>query len=71
MGDLAKLLTGGGQGDAKAEADRARKERAVANDRQLQAANEQDKKASGSRRAPRGRRLFEDGALGLATKLGE
>ena len=61
MGQVVQALFGGG-GSGSDAADQARQERQVANDRQLQEANRADAKSGGTRRAPRGRRLFEDSA---------
>ncbi|WP_268812398.1 MULTISPECIES: hypothetical protein [Sinorhizobium] len=41
----------------------------MANDRQLAELNRNDKAVAATRRAPRGRRLFEDGSEALAGKL--
>ncbi len=74
MGDVVKGLLGGGGGDkgaARKAAEKSRQEQQVVNDRQLNEANRQEKQAGTRRRGPRGRRLFEDGPDGLASKLGE
>ncbi len=75
MGKVISGLFGGGQkpdNSAAVEAsERSRKEQQVANDRQLASANREQQKTSTRRRAPRGRRLFEDGPGGLATSLGD
>ncbi|MBO6893402.1 MAG: hypothetical protein JJ866_15775 [Roseibium sp.] len=74
MGEVVKGLFGGGKTDnseARRASEQSRREQQVANDRQLAEANRQNSKNSGRRRAPRGRRLFEDGAAGLASKLGD
>lgn len=74
MGDVVKGLFGGGSTDnseARKEAERSRREQQVANDRQLAEANRQNSKNSGRRRAPRGKRLFEDGPSNLTSKLGD
>lgn len=74
MGDVAKAIFGGGGKDdsaARKAAEQSRREQKVANDRQLNEANRQEKKTSVRRRGARGRRLFEDGAGGLASTLGE
>uniref|UniRef100_UPI003BAC6459 hypothetical protein n=1 Tax=Stappia sp. TaxID=1870903 RepID=UPI003BAC6459 len=72
MGGVVKAIFGGGDNGAAEAAERARQERQIANDRQLAASNRADAKSGGSRRAPRGRRLFEDEALGeLPKSLGD
>lgn len=69
MTKIVQTLFGGG--DAKEQAAIARQEQRVANDRQLAAANEQSQRAAVSRRAPRGRRLFEERSGGnLSSTLG-
>lgn len=61
-------LFGGNNGQEKA-AKEQRQLQAVANDRQLAEQNRQSDALAASRRAPRGRRLFEDpGATGAAAK---
>ena len=80
MGGGAKAIFGGG--DKKAEraardaqeaqrraAENQRQVAAVSNDRQLQQVNEQETRASVSRRAPRGRRLFSTSENGAASTL--
>ena len=53
-------------------AERSRQERQIANDRQLAEANRADARSGGSRRPPRGRRLFMDeNKASLPSKLGE
>lgn len=64
MGGIAKMIFGGGDNGAKKEAERSRQLQNVANDRQLAEANRNDAAIQASRRAPRGRRLFEDGSSG-------
>lgn len=59
----------GGNSAAKKEAKRSREIQAVANDRQLAAQNREDSALGVSRRAPRGRRLFEDGPSGADVAL--
>jgi len=63
MGNIVKGLFGGGgdNGAAKAEAEKSRQLQQVANDRQLAEANRNTQAIGATRRAPRGRRLFEDG----------
>lgn len=63
MGGIVKNLFGGGGSDkaAKAEAEKSRQLQRVANDRQLAEANRNSNAIGATRRAPRGRRLFEDG----------
>jgi hypothetical protein len=60
MGKIVKGLFGGGDSGAKAEAEKSRQLQQVANDRQLAELNRKDTAVAASRRAPRGRRLFED-----------
>lgn len=61
MGKIVKgLFGGGGDNGAKAEAERSRQLQQVANDRQLAELNRKDTAVAASRRAPRGRRLFEE-----------
>lgn len=63
MTQVVSGLFGGGSGAskaAKAEAERSRQLQQVANDRQLSEANRNDTAVAATRRAPRGRRLFED-----------
>jgi hypothetical protein len=62
MAKVVKGLFGGGDdGAAKKEAAKSRQLQQVANDRQLAELNRKDTAVAASRRAPRGRRLFEDG----------
>lgn len=63
MGGIIKNLFGGGSKDngAKEEAEKSRQLQQVANDRQLAEANRNTRAIGATRRAPRGRRLFEDG----------
>lgn len=60
MGKIVKGLFGGGDSGAKAEAEKSRQLQQVANDRQLAELNRKDTAVAATRRAPRGRRLFED-----------
>lgn len=60
MGQIVKGLFGGGN-DASKEAEKSRQLQSVANDRQLSEANRNTQAVAATRRAPRGRRLFEDG----------
>ena len=53
----------GGGGEAKRQAEQARKEQQVANDRQLAELNRSENRAALARRNPRGRRLFSDAAV--------
>lgn len=70
MGGVVKSLFGGGDdGAAKREAEKSRQLQAVANDRQLAEANRNDSAVAATRRAPRGRRLFEDGGAPGATAV--
>lgn len=72
MSGVAKAIFGGGgdNGAAKQEAEKSRQLQQVANDRQLSEVQRNDKSVAASRKAPRGRRLFEDGADTLGGKLG-
>lgn len=70
MGKIVNGLFGGGDA-AKKAAEASRATQQVANDRQLASLARDEAKASVSRRAPRGRRLFEAGENSLAQKLGE
>ena len=63
------LFGGGGDKDAKKEAEKSRQLQAVANDRQLAELNRNDKVVAANRKAPRGRRLFEDGSEALPGTL--
>ncbi|PZU23925.1 MAG: hypothetical protein DI589_06620 [Shinella sp.] len=54
-------MFGGGDNTASKEAARSRELQSVANDRQLSEANRNTQAVAATRRAPRGRRLFEDG----------
>ncbi|GCA49295.1 hypothetical protein KGO5_01738 [Sinorhizobium sp. KGO-5] len=69
MSGVVKNLFGGGDNGAKQEAEKSRQLQQVANDRQLAELNRNDKAVAATRRAPRGRRLFEDGSEALAGKL--
>lgn len=60
MGKVFSGLFGGGDKSAKAEAEKSRQLQQVANDRQLAELNRKDTAVAATRRAPRGRRLFED-----------
>lgn len=65
------LFGGGGSDAATKEAAKSRQLQAVANDRQLAAANSNEQAVAATRRAPRGRRLFEDGgSSGSSAVLG-
>lgn len=57
MGKVVSGLFGGGD-DAKKAAEQARRDQAVANDRQLAALQQADSRSGATRRNPRGRRLF-------------
>lgn len=58
-------------GSQKKQAMEARRQQAIANDRQLQAQNAATERTAVSRAAPRGRRLFESTRnQGLAETLG-
>jgi len=67
---IGGLFGGGGNKSAAQDAERVRQENRVAQDRQLAAQQAADEKTRVSRRQPRGRRLFEDGAATLPTTLG-
>lgn len=69
MGQIAKSLFGGGSSDAKQQAQKSQELQRVANDRQLSELNRNDKAIATTRRAPRGRRLFEDGSDAMAGNL--
>lgn len=69
MSGVVKNLFGGGDDTAKKEAEKSRQLQAVANDRQLAELNRNDKAVAATRKAPRGRRLFEDGSDALAGTL--
>ena len=63
MGKVFSGLFGGGSksnNDAKVEAEKSRQLQQVANDRQLAELNRNDNAVAATRRAPRGRRLFEE-----------
>ncbi len=70
MTKFVKGLFGGGDNGAKEEARKNRELQAVSNDRQLAEVNRADSKAAVPRKAPRGRRLFEDGPDGMSAVLG-
>lgn len=63
MGGIVSNLFGGGKADkdAKKQAAESQQLQRVANDRQLADANRNKQAIGTTRRAPRGRRLFEDG----------
>ena len=61
MQAITGLFGGGANTAAKKEAEKSRQLQQVANDRQLSELNRNDKAVGATRRAPRGRRLFEDG----------
>lgn len=61
MGKIVQGLFGGGNDAAKKEAEKSRQMQQVANDRQLAEANRNTQAIGATRRAPRGKRLFEDG----------
>ena len=67
---IGGLFGGGGSNTAAQEAERARQDNRVAQDRQLAAQQAAEEKSRVSRRQPRGRRLFEDGAATLPAPLG-
>jgi hypothetical protein len=60
----------GGNDDAAKAARESKQTQAVANDRQLQEANRNNQAIGATRRAPRGRRLFEDGPANASAVLG-
>ena len=67
--EAVKGIFGGGQDKAAQKAaETSRQLQSVANDRQLAEANKNDTAIGATRRAPRGRRLFEDGPAD-ATKV--
>lgn len=68
MSKFVSNLFGGGDDTAKREAEKSRQLQQVANDRQLSEQNRSNTAVAASRRAPRGRRLFED-ALGGASSV--
>lgn len=71
MGQIVKGLFGGGTDNGAAKAARESKQtQMVANDRQLSEANRNSQAIGASRRAPRGRRLFEDGPATASAVLG-
>jgi len=59
-----------GGNDAEKAAREQRRLQAVSNDRQISEVNRQSAVIGASRRAPRGRRLFEDGPEPAAKTLG-
>lgn len=61
---------GGGDRSAEKAAEQSRATQQVANDRQLAEANRDKTAVAASRRAPRGRRLFEDGPQSASAVLG-
>lgn len=69
MGQIVKTLFGGGDDTAAREAEKSRELQSVANDRQLAAANRNTQAVAATRRAPRGRRLFEDGGNSSASAV--
>jgi hypothetical protein len=64
------LFGGGADKSARQEAEKSRQTQRVANDRQLSEANRNSQAIGASRRAPRGRRLFEDGPDNASAVLG-
>lgn len=58
---FSNLFGGGSDNSAKKEAEKSRQLQQVANDRQLAEVNRNSQAIGSTRRAPRGRRLFEDG----------
>lgn len=69
FGDGGKKEARRAQEAQRRAAENQRQVAAVANDRQLAQVNEQENRASGTRRAPRGRRLFSTSENGAATTL--
>lgn len=69
MGKIVSSLFGGGDKDAKRQAEQSRQLQQVANDRQLAEQNRNSAAVGATRRAPRGRRLFEDGPAGASTVI--
>lgn len=70
MGNVVKGLFGGGDNGAKKAQEESRQLQQVANDRQLASLQQDDKAVAATRRAPRGRRLFEDGPDSASAVLG-
>jgi hypothetical protein len=70
MGQIVKGLFGGGDDSAKKAAEESRQTQRVANDRQLAESNRNSQAIGATRRAPKGRRLFEDGPASASTVLG-
>ncbi|MDW5313734.1 hypothetical protein [Rhizobium sp. PL01] len=70
--EAVKGLFGGGsdKNDAAKAAQESRQTQQVANDRQLSEANRNSQAIGATRRAPRGRRLFEDGPNSASAVLG-
>lgn len=64
------IFGGGSDKGATKAAEESRQLQAVANDRQLAELNQQDNAVAATRRAPRGRRLFEDGPASASAVLG-
>lgn len=64
------LFGGGGNDDVKKANEQSKQTQQVANDRQLAEANRNNKAIAATRRAPRGRRLFEDGPANASAVLG-
>lgn len=53
-------LFGGGNKEAKKQAEQSRQQQAIANDRQLAEIRADEQRSGAMRRNPRGRRLFTD-----------
>ena len=72
MGEVAKMIFGGGNDATKKAAEKQRELQTIANDRQLSQLNEDSKASGASRRAPRGQRLLlsDPSQGGLASTLG-
>lgn len=67
--EAVKGLFGGGNKDAERQAAQSRQLQQVANDRQLAEQNRANSAVGATRRAPRGRRLFEDGPSGASAVI--
>lgn len=69
MSQMVKGLFGGGDKGARAEAEKSRQLQQVANDRQLAEVNRNKTAVGATRRAPRGKRLFEEAGDGGASSV--
>ncbi|WFS02207.1 hypothetical protein [Rhizobium tumorigenes] len=68
--DAVKGLFGGGNKDAAKQQEQSQQLQQVANDRQLSSLQQQDTAVAATRKAPRGKRLFEDGPDSASAVLG-